>query len=183
MPPSLPNDHQHEYDVVPNDPSPTSTSSPNKHHLQQQQPRHNELILQEDLHAFKRSLSRRFRGMTSFLSPSFPSRHRHTQSFPSHSSVSVSRNEHESDTRRIRRVFSSIQDSRFHRHVPPDICDEHSKLNSISFGSESMRIEEYDFGRAFGITDEVLAFAQNIAMHPETWLDYPVDEEDDTQGN
>ncbi|KAJ8773285.1 hypothetical protein K2173_028462 [Erythroxylum novogranatense] len=32
---------------------------------------------------------------------------------------------------------------------------------------------------ATGITDEVLAFARNIAMHPETWLDFPLDEEDD----
>ncbi|CAN1825581.1 hypothetical protein LINPERHAP1_LOCUS31219 [Linum perenne] len=30
-----------------------------------------------------------------------------------------------------------------------------------------------------GITDEVLAFASNIAMHPETWLDFPLDEEED----
>ncbi|GAB2293752.1 hypothetical protein Dimus_027965 [Dionaea muscipula] len=32
---------------------------------------------------------------------------------------------------------------------------------------------------AVGITDEVLAFAGNIAHHPETWLDYPIEEEED----
>lgn len=32
---------------------------------------------------------------------------------------------------------------------------------------------------AVGVTEEVLAFARNIAMHPETWLDFPLDEEED----
>ena len=30
-----------------------------------------------------------------------------------------------------------------------------------------------------GITDEVLAFARNIGMHPKTWLDFLIDEEED----
>nr|XP_025684866.1 uncharacterized protein LOC112785628 [Arachis hypogaea] len=39
-----------------------------------------------------------------------------------------------------------------------------------------------DFGGNHrGITDEVLSFAFNIAMHPETWLDFPIDKEDDPQ--
>ncbi|CAH8355964.1 unnamed protein product [Eruca vesicaria subsp. sativa] len=29
------------------------------------------------------------------------------------------------------------------------------------------------------VNDEVLAFARNIAMHPETWLDFPLDPEED----
>ncbi|KAM7266588.1 hypothetical protein ACFE04_004485 [Oxalis oulophora] len=32
---------------------------------------------------------------------------------------------------------------------------------------------------AVGITDEVFTFATNIAMHPETWLDFPLDPDDD----
>ena len=39
-------------------------------------------------------------------------------------------------------------------------------------------LEERGFSRA-RITDEVLAFARNIRMHPETWLDFPIDEEED----
>ena len=39
-------------------------------------------------------------------------------------------------------------------------------------------LEESGFG-GVGITDEVLAFARNIGMHPETWLDFPIDEEED----
>lgn len=32
---------------------------------------------------------------------------------------------------------------------------------------------------AVGITEEVLAFARNISMHPETWLDFPLSHEDE----
>ncbi|XP_073276610.1 uncharacterized protein [Primulina huaijiensis] len=32
---------------------------------------------------------------------------------------------------------------------------------------------------AIGITEEVLAFARNIAHHPETWLDFPLSEEEE----
>ena len=39
-------------------------------------------------------------------------------------------------------------------------------------------MEERGFG-GVGITDEVLAFARNIGMHPKTWLDFPIDEEED----
>ena len=39
-------------------------------------------------------------------------------------------------------------------------------------------LEERDFG-GIGITDEVLAFTRNIGMHPETWLDFPINEEED----
>jgi hypothetical protein len=34
-------------------------------------------------------------------------------------------------------------------------------------------LEARGLGGAVGITDEVLAFAGNIRMHPETWLDLP----------
>ncbi|KAK6939738.1 BSD domain [Dillenia turbinata] len=38
--------------------------------------------------------------------------------------------------------------------------------------------EEYYLEIAAGVTEEVLAFASNIAMHPETWLDFPLVDED-----
>ena len=42
--------------------------------------------------------------------------------------------------------------------------------------------EDQEFN-AVGITDEVLAFARNIAHHPETWLDFPLDPDEDLDGN
>ncbi|MCL7039857.1 hypothetical protein MKW94_003557 [Papaver nudicaule] len=45
-------------------------------------------------------------------------------------------------------------------------------------GSEESE-DKYPIGGAIGVTDEVLMFARNIAMHPETWLDFPlVDDEE-----
>ena len=43
-------------------------------------------------------------------------------------------------------------------------------------------MEERGFG-GVGITDEVLAFARNIGMHPKMWLDFPIDEEEDLDSN
>lgn len=36
---------------------------------------------------------------------------------------------------------------------------------------------------AVGLTNEVVAFANSIAVHPETWLDFPLPEEEDDDGN
>ena len=35
---------------------------------------------------------------------------------------------------------------------------------------------------AVALTDEVVAFADNIAMHPETWLDFPLLQDEDDDG-
>ncbi|KAM3234970.1 hypothetical protein P3L10_015006 [Capsicum annuum] len=50
--------------------------------------------------------------------------------------------------------------------------------NLLQLGEEE---EEEDSGRgAVGVADEVVAFVRDIAMHPETWLDFPLlDDEDD----
>ena len=56
-----------------------------------------------------------------------------------------------------------------------------TKMNVDSFRSEmesKLDLEEHGFG-GVGITDEVLAFATNIGMHTEMWLDFPIDEEED----
>ncbi|KAM3338725.1 hypothetical protein P3S68_030811 [Capsicum galapagoense] len=59
------------------------------------------------------------------------------------------------------------------------IVSEITKMasNLLQLGEE----EEEDSGRgAVGVADEVVAFVRDIAMHPETWLDFPLlDDEDD----
>ncbi|XP_043709998.1 uncharacterized protein LOC122658911 [Telopea speciosissima] len=42
-------------------------------------------------------------------------------------------------------------------------------------GSDEKRLS----GGAVGVTEEVLTFARNIAMHPETWLDFPLADDED----
>lgn len=50
--------------------------------------------------------------------------------------------------------------------------------NSEEFGAENDSVR----GAVVGVTEEVVAFARDISMHPETWLDFPLpvnDDEDD----
>ncbi|KAK2996517.1 hypothetical protein RJ639_025927 [Escallonia herrerae] len=56
------------------------------------------------------------------------------------------------------------------------------KMASDFLQLESDEID-YDSARgAVGVTDEVVAFVRDIAMHPETWLDFPLfDDEDDEE--
>ncbi|GFS44136.1 BSD domain-containing protein [Actinidia rufa] len=50
--------------------------------------------------------------------------------------------------------------------------------DSVGISNQS-EFPEDPVGEAVGVTEEVLAFAMNIAHHPETWLDFPLEEEDD----
>lgn len=55
-----------------------------------------------------------------------------------------------------------------------------SDVGAISMmASNEELLEARGLEGALGITEEALAFARNIAMHPETWLDFPLDEEED----
>ena len=57
-----------------------------------------------------------------------------------------------------------------------------TKMNADSFRSEMESKSNWMSG-GVGITNEVLAFARDIGMHPETWLDFPIDEEEDLDSN
>ncbi|KAL9313095.1 hypothetical protein ACSQ67_018547 [Phaseolus vulgaris] len=123
--------------------------------------------VKEDLDEIKRTLTRQFWGMTSFLAP------------PSTDSHSLSLSHVQSDP------SSFISDQLTHRSLSPneepqlDEAAVSKRSNPVTFGSDSEGNCGIEQG-AVGITEEVLAFAMNIAMHPETWLDFPIDEEDDT---
>lgn len=195
----------------PHDSPSTSPKDHEYHHSQhqqqqQQQPQFNELGseneplrgVQEDLNVFKQTLTRQFWGMASFLAPpptdshsSFPSDGQ-TQSDPLASTCNrsdpsdqcVSGNGEESEAQRIGGDSSDIEYASFGREASGT---KGTNRTLIPFGSESVGYEESEmeediFERAVGITDEVLAFARNISMHPETWLDFPIDEEEDTSG-
>lgn len=55
--------------------------------------------------------------------------------------------------------------------------EEGGELEGHGLGHEEEEVEE-DWD-VIGITEEVLAFATNIARHPETWLDFPLLPDDD----
>ncbi|XP_010426506.1 PREDICTED: uncharacterized protein LOC104711503 [Camelina sativa] len=53
--------------------------------------------------------------------------------------------------------------------------------NFLQLGSEGADSKDRDVavGNAIGVTEEVVVFARDLAMHPETWLDFPFPDEDD----
>ncbi|KAK7410096.1 hypothetical protein VNO78_00619 [Psophocarpus tetragonolobus] len=122
--------------------------------------------VKEDLDEIKETLTRQFWGMATFLAP--PPSDSHPQSDPS-SLISNHRSVSPNEEPQLHNAALSNHSSDAEQGNDP---------NSVSFGSDS----DGDCGleqRAVGITEEVLSFAMNIAMHPETWLDFPIDEEDD----
>ncbi|CAJ2643879.1 unnamed protein product [Trifolium pratense] len=117
--------------------------------------------VKEDLDEIKQTLTRQFWGMASFLAPPPPP-------------PTIS-NQHVDDA--VISNQSSDMENGIVRGDDPD-----PNLNTFGSDSEGETEQELDIQCAVGITDEVLTFAMNIAMHPETWLDFPIDEEDDTHG-
>lgn len=173
-------DEAEENDVVPNesnpDASPTLPHQTLPNDKRTQSPPGEELEekeapsrgVKEDFTEFKQTITRQFWDVASFLAPPVEG---------SSNNLDESGPSDQSD--REDPVDSGIGDS--------------MASNCHSFGSEEKEgenREDYDGAEeeeeeesiAVGITDEVLAFARNIGHHPETWLDFPLDEEEDLDG-
>lgn len=167
-------------------PSPSSTASANT-------PRG----VKEDLSELTKTLSRQFWGVASFLAPppdpSSPSSPPPRQisdkpgDSPQAHELSDPEESNEDLIAGIRSDFAEIG-GKFKSGI--------SKLSSNATVSEITKIAsnflqigpERDFtdkdlvGSAVGITEEVIAFVRDIAMHPETWLDFPISDEEDFDG-
>jgi hypothetical protein len=60
--------------------------------------------------------------------------------------------------------------------------DELSKFASSLLPFARDMVGEFSDGEyAVGVTEDVVAFANTIAMHPETWLDFPLADEDEDE--
>ncbi|GLT62947.1 hypothetical protein SLA2020_355480 [Shorea laevis] len=140
--------------------------------------------VKEDLTELKQSLTRQLWGVATFLAP--PPEHLDRQ-FDDRLSSDLNRS-HQSDQ-------SGEQEESVDSPgagIRSDFVDIGGKLSKMAsdyfpFGSrengegneEGNEEEENEEFSAVGITDEVLAFASNIARHPETWLDFPLDPDED----
>ncbi|KAI3992130.1 hypothetical protein MKX01_015021 [Papaver californicum] len=156
--------------------------------------------VKEDLEDLTNTLTRQLRGVASFLAPP-PTPICQQQQRQDESSVAESSNsgwnlwdsktdqtsDQESyDSSKVNGIsgggvdlYENIQISDF---TIDKAIDELRRVDSprVSHprGSEESE-DKYPIGGAIGVTDEVLMFARNIAMHPETWLDFPlVDDEE-----
>lgn len=118
--------------------------------------------VREDLSEFRESLTRQIWGVASFLAPPPPPP-------PPLRSTSFAR----LDRGRTEAFQASGSEE----------SDDEAQFREIREGIGGMTVneeEEEDIRRdVVGITEEALAFAQNIAHHPETWLDFPLSEEEE----
>lgn len=174
------------------------TQSPNRDSVEDQERGSG---VTQDLSELKQTLTRQLWGVATFLAP--PPPHSNRSDPPSSSltvaidGVSDDDGGGASDGARIegmRRDISEIGGrlrSGFSNLSNNKAVSEISKIasNFLPFGPEDedpVSVEgnesEYDFGGVVGITEEVLNFAGNISMHPETWLDFPLEEEQDIDG-
>lgn len=150
--------------------------------------------VKEDLTELKQTLTRQLWGVASFLAPPpDQSVSNLDQSQPSDRSASSCEEREPSDSR-TGHDFSEIGGrfrnmSKMASNYFPFGSEENGRenlggenleeLETEDFGGEDGDDDDWELEGAVGITDEVLAFARNIAMHPETWLDFPLDEEED----
>lgn len=123
--------------------------------------------VKEDLSEFRETLTRQIWGVASFLAP--PPNQQSDRSICDRNSTGDSGPEDNSDeeTSDFVRYSGFLSESEKYRSGFSDLA------HSLPF-----RLED-QIGGAVGITEESLAFASNIAHHPETWLDFPLSEEED----
>ncbi|KAJ4844192.1 hypothetical protein Tsubulata_000865 [Turnera subulata] len=142
--------------------------------------------VKEDLTDLTKTLTRQFWGVASFLAPPPPSSSSQASSSPPISPSPPPPTDPEEDEADaliagIRSDFAEIG-GKFRSGI--------SKLSSHKTVSEFTKIAsnllqqigsdpDYTHGDAVGVTEEVVAFARDVAMHPETWLDFPIPNEED----
>ncbi|XVF61391.1 hypothetical protein PTKIN_Ptkin08bG0125600 [Pterospermum kingtungense] len=146
--------------------------------------------VKEDLSELTKTLTRQFWGVASFLAPPPPPSsdqpHDHTLEEKSLRPSSNDPNEF-SDEALIAGIRSDLSEiggkfksgiSKLSNNLA---ASDFSKIasNFLQFGSEEESLEKYESGNVVGLTEEVVAFARDIAMHPETWLDFPLPDDDD----
>ncbi|GKV20044.1 hypothetical protein SLEP1_g30219 [Rubroshorea leprosula] len=137
--------------------------------------------VKEDLTEIKQTLTRQLWGVANFLAPP-PMEPDHQMNDRLSSDLNGSH--HSGDKEESVAAGGGI------RGDFADVGEKLSKMASdyLPFGSreneeeneeEEEEEEENEEFCAVGITNEVLTFASNIAHHPETWLDFPLDPDED----
>ncbi|KAL4556505.1 hypothetical protein LXL04_039160 [Taraxacum kok-saghyz] len=131
--------------------------------------------VKEDLSEFTESLARQLWGVASFLAPPPPPP---PPSLPLHPSSRTA----QPDTSVSSRKGSPVSGDKDADDISNSNCEDlrcggETGVSSLcTFPSDNLKENDKDF---VGVTDEVLSFAMNIAHHPETWLDFPLSEEEE----
>ncbi|CAE5957128.1 unnamed protein product [Arabidopsis arenosa] len=150
--------------------------------------------VKDDLTELGHILSRQFRGVANFLAPlpdgsSSSDLSNHPRFNQSRSSDFESNQSRSSDLKLYQSRSSDRDDSCIGSDTPEtgirfrswDLEEKVVEGNDPEEEEEEETEDEEEEEEiaAVALTDEVLAFARNIAMHPETWLDFPLDPDED----
>ncbi|CAH8251853.1 unnamed protein product [Arabidopsis lyrata] len=136
--------------------------------------------VKDDLTELGHTLTRQFRGVANFLAP-LPDG---SSSFNQSRSSDFESNQSRSSDLRVYQSRSSDRDESCVGSDTPETgirfrsWDLEEKEEEEEEETDEEEEEEEEIA-AVALTDEVLAFARNIAMHPETWLDFPLDPDED----
>ncbi|KAJ7952727.1 BSD domain containing protein [Quillaja saponaria] len=145
--------------------------------------------VKEDLSELTKTISRQFWEVASFLAPLPEPSNAQTQISDSSPAEPSNQLGEESDRKTsdeaivsgIRSDFAEIG-GKFKGGISKlsanKTVSEITKIasNLLQFGSE----EEYKLDGVVGVTEEVVFFAMNIALHPETWLEFPLPDNTDS---
>ncbi|XP_042014390.1 uncharacterized protein LOC121762556 [Salvia splendens] len=129
--------------------------------------------VKEDLSELRESFTRQFWGVASFLAPPPPPPppppliYRSSVQSKSDPADSVNADEDEEEEKEEEEGEMLEYDER-----------ESGELGESADFTPSKDDDADILEDAVGVTEEVLAFARNIAHHPETWLDFPIEEEE-----
>ncbi|XP_058778091.1 uncharacterized protein LOC131652291 [Vicia villosa] len=133
--------------------------------------------VKEDISEITKSLSRQFWGVASFLAPPPDPDQDHDPrtlesdpNLPDEDVIAGIRSDFAEIGGKFKSGISKISGNK--------TVSEFTKIASsfLQIGSD----EEYDLDGVVGVTEEVVAFARNLAMHPETWLDFPLPDDPDS---
>ncbi|KAL1537059.1 hypothetical protein AAHA92_29617 [Salvia divinorum] len=134
--------------------------------------------VKEDLSELSKTLTRQFWGVASFLAPPPQAEEKPDADLP---------DSEQDPMLKIRDDFAEIGGkfksgiSRLSNNIN---VSEITKLASNFLQLESDDgIGSLGDGAAVGVTEEVVAFARDVAMHPETWLDFPLPPDDEDDGD
>lgn len=140
--------------------------------------------VKEDLSELTKTLTRNFWGVASFLAPPPPSS---SDSDPTGSDPDESdsplipniRNDFAEIGGKFRSGITKISSN---MAVVSEITTKMAS-NFLQLGVDGDQDRDYyEFG-AVGVTDRVVDFVRDVVMHPETWLDFPLPDNDDEEGH
>lgn len=156
--------------------------------------------VKEDISELTKTLTRQFWGVASFLAPPPQAEPYKPILGPDENNIdekskSDSSSDPEGSDQKLSGIRSDLAEigGRFRSGISKLSSNVHvsefTKMAStlLQLGPDSEDPEELGEGNAsvrgaVGVTEEVVVFARDVAMHPETWLDFPLPGNDDVDG-